>query len=384
MPTNQFSPPAADELEISLFGPGYGEAIVVHLGDQNWLTVDSCLEPTTGVPAALHYLRALHVDVASQIKLVVATHWHDDHIRGISHLVRESASAKVVVSAALSQDKFLQLFALYRGMKAMRSSGLDEFVELYNILQDRKSKETKVAPPVLAMVDRLLFEIPVGIGAHQVTTRIYALSPSDTDLYLSSLSFGNLLVNEADERKRLPSVSPNHTSAVLWCEVGPHTILLGADLEHVNDPSRGWTAILDKSIVVSGKRATAFKVAHHGAKSGHNPRVWSELLVSEPHAVLTPYTRGAKPLPTPDDTARLTELTSHGYITASPVQRRHRWANKVVREMVEQATRRIYDVHGSWGHLRLRCSLTSYPSTWNVELFGAAVSLNDLLTNPSY
>jgi len=38
------TPPQPDELEISLFGPGYGESTLVHLGSGNWMIVDSCLD----------------------------------------------------------------------------------------------------------------------------------------------------------------------------------------------------------------------------------------------------------------------------------------------------------------------------------------------------
>lgn len=35
--------PATDEIELTLFGPGYGEAIAVHLGEGAWLLVDPCV-----------------------------------------------------------------------------------------------------------------------------------------------------------------------------------------------------------------------------------------------------------------------------------------------------------------------------------------------------
>lgn len=50
------APPAHDELEVSVFGPGYGEAIVIHLGENEWILIDSCIEPESKEPAAIHYL----------------------------------------------------------------------------------------------------------------------------------------------------------------------------------------------------------------------------------------------------------------------------------------------------------------------------------------
>ena len=38
------SAPSAREIEVSLFGPGYGECVLVHLGEGQWMIVDSCVE----------------------------------------------------------------------------------------------------------------------------------------------------------------------------------------------------------------------------------------------------------------------------------------------------------------------------------------------------
>ena len=81
-----FSPPSAEQLEISVFGPGYGECIVVHLGHGDWLINDSCVD-STGEPVALYYLRRIGVRVEDQVKLIVASHWHDDHVRGLREIV---------------------------------------------------------------------------------------------------------------------------------------------------------------------------------------------------------------------------------------------------------------------------------------------------------
>ena len=49
-------PPAADELEVTVLGPGYGEAIVIHYGKGQWVIVDSC-KFEKGETAPLVYLR---------------------------------------------------------------------------------------------------------------------------------------------------------------------------------------------------------------------------------------------------------------------------------------------------------------------------------------
>jgi glyoxylase-like metal-dependent hydrolase (beta-lactamase superfamily II) len=138
-PVKALSPPSPEEFELSLFGPGYGEGVALHVGLGNWLIVDSCLEPGSNQPACLRYLRKLGVDVATQVKLVIVTHWHDDHIRGIAQTLRECSSALPVVSSALFADEFLQLFSLYSPSSTVARSGIDEFHEFFKILRDRKS-----------------------------------------------------------------------------------------------------------------------------------------------------------------------------------------------------------------------------------------------------
>src|SRR4051812_4423421 len=108
------APPAPDELEVSVFGPGVGEGILVHLGGGDWIVVDSCVDRTVmpGEPAALGYLQSLRVDPAQAIRLVVVTHWHDDHIGGIGRVFEKASSAKLACSAALTSSEFLTLMRL--------------------------------------------------------------------------------------------------------------------------------------------------------------------------------------------------------------------------------------------------------------------------------
>ena len=120
------TPPTSHQLEISVFGPGIGECVVVHVGDGDWIVVDSCLNRQSGRPVALDYLRSLGVDVASQVRLVVATHWHDDHIRGIAEILRAAESARFVNSAAYAFRDLLRVVEL-GNITAPVSSATEEY-----------------------------------------------------------------------------------------------------------------------------------------------------------------------------------------------------------------------------------------------------------------
>lgn len=374
MLSSQLQPPQAGELEVSIFGPGYGEAIALHIGDGQWILVDSCSEPGSDKPASLEYLHHLDVAVSQAVRLIVATHWHDDHVRGISTLLRECKAAKLVIPGALTSQDFLSLIKLYDGRVVLGSSGLDEFVEVFRILDARKQHGTLVNPPKLAYSDKSLYSDSISLSTRKVQVRVHSLSPSDASIVRAGLDFAQRLPTSGERKKRITPPTPNDASVVLWVEIGDQKILLGADLERTKDSKSGWIAILNESTVISGK-AAVFKVPHHGAESAHEPRVWSELLSKSAIAILSPFTRGGEFLPTEEDVQRLISLTPEAYITARPIKRRHKWTNKVVRESIEGATQDIYNTHSGWGQIRLRRSIISEKACYLFELFGDAIKL---------
>lgn len=373
MSDSYFEPPAANELEVSLFGPGYGEAIALHIGEGKWVLVDSCVEPYSKLPASLKYLYDLTIDVEDAVKFIVATHWHDDHVRGIGTILSECKSANIAISNSLRLDEFLNLAALYRGRPMSITSGIDEFVQIFQHLETRKQHGARFNPPKLASADKLLYSEEIHLNSGTIEAKLFALSPSDASVLQSQLAFAQLLP-EGGLKKRVVSPAPNHASVVLWVEVGSHKILLGADLERSCDPNTGWSVILGDSTVVSGK-AGAFKIPHHGSENAHHNGVWSELLSEEPFAILSPFRKGSNALPSPQDIKRIALLTSYAYATAPARRRSQQWRNKVVRDLVGQATRNIQDIHYGYGHIRLRCGVNQTYDSWRVELFGDAYAL---------
>ena len=93
-------PPDENEFEVVLLGPGYGESIVLHIGYGAWVIVDSCINHE-GKPRALEYLESIGVNPAQGVDLIVATHWHDDHIRGMAKLVEVCSKANFCCTNAL-------------------------------------------------------------------------------------------------------------------------------------------------------------------------------------------------------------------------------------------------------------------------------------------
>ena len=128
--------PDLDQLQITLFGPGYGEAIVVHLGSDRWMLVDSCMAPGASIPASADYLKQIGV-APSAVKALVAFHRHDDHVKGNVTAGELYQGADFFVPAVLATKVSRGFLSAYSGAQC---SGLSRGTkELYDFLPACKS-----------------------------------------------------------------------------------------------------------------------------------------------------------------------------------------------------------------------------------------------------
>ena len=325
----------------------------MHIGHGTWILVDSCLQ-ADGTPRTLDYLQNMGVDPANAVDLVVATHWHDDHIRGMAQLVESCTSAAFCCSGALRQEEFLSVVGRMEANHMSRNgSGVREIHQVFSGLRK---------PPRFAAANRRLLS--------QNECEVWALSPND-GVYQQFLdAIGRLAPKQGQRKSRIRDLSPNGAAVVLWIRVGNVVLLLGSDLE-----KPGWIEILQDGQRPQGN-ASAFKVPHHGAASAHVADVWTDLLERQPIAVLTPWRRGGHSLPSQADVVRILSCTSQAYATAKPdVQavpssRRERAIERTIRESGIELRRPAM----SPGAVRLRRNFI-VPSSWQVELFGTAYHL---------
>ena len=341
------SAPPPDTLEVSVFGRGVGECIVAHIGDGEWFVVDSFMDPETDRPIALAYLESLGVDVSTAVKMVVVTHWHNDHCAGGRELLSASAAARMVCSAALNKKEF----GTFIGAGLTHpdgKSGVEEFAEMLRVEMKRQQGRPASKGPVWAIADRTLHSSAV--------SKVSALSPSDGTQSLALHELGMSLPTSGAPKRRPISLSPNPLSVVLWIECGMINVLLGADLEVGTDDRTGWRAILN-SETRPGGLAAIFKVAHHGSENAHDARVWAELLSDKPHAVVTPYLAGRKPLPSPADSARISSLTPYAYVAGPPRPARRQCRSRAAEKLLKLAAPDLHTIGGPVGHIRLRTKI---------------------------
>ena len=230
--------PAPNQIEVCVFGPNYGECIVVHLGNRNWIVLDSCIHE--GAPIAIEYLQALGLDPARSIKAVIATHWHDDHYKGVSQILAAAPAAHIWIATVLTDLEFLRFVTRTRKNKTtVAGHKLDEFSKIIDEI--RRRHESRQINFGYASARSSIFRLDGSASGHGHSCEVLALSPSHGDTLEFLTRIAARMPRTKQTKRVVPSPSPNLASIATLISIGPLAILLGADVENSWKPDRrGW------------------------------------------------------------------------------------------------------------------------------------------------
>lgn len=283
--------PSDDVIEVTLFGKGVGECIVMHLGFGRYVTIDSFINSETNRPVALDYLESMNVS-ADSIDCVAVTHWHKDHVLGIAELVKSvSSSARFVMPAVVNDECFTKFVEV----SDVQLKGQSPAAEFHNALRIIKERKLKI---VLATNDKLILGGQMkASGRSKQSINLYSLSPNDEQM-LEYLTYLKSLTDKVAQRPTYTFAEENNISTALWLDFVMDKVLLGGDLE-----TDGWNAIVNDR-VVAGK-ASLFKVPHHGSVTAHLDSVWTEMLIEKPVSMLSVFSPSG--LPNDEDKRRIKE-----------------------------------------------------------------------------
>lgn len=347
-------PPASDELEVSLFGPSFGEAIALHLGEGEWLLVDSCLDED-GKPVTLNYLNALGVQ-PERIKAIVASHWHDDHVAGLSQLVDKYTAAELFIPNYFSQKEGIEYLAAYSGDLAPQARGTHEIY---------RSLNSSVRPPVPAGRRVVIYRKKlngIDISAH-------ALSPVPAAWGQAMAALLGHLPTANKQIKHATVPKTNIASVVVHVTVGEQALLLGSDLE--KHGTYGWQAVVNDAFSVGLPKADFYKVAHHGSETAHIPKLWTNLLSNKPIAALTPFINGSSTLPKESDIARLKDHAQAVYSTSQATAKPQ--MSRQSEQLLKGIGKNLRVVNRKMGHWRFRRPVAG--GAWAAKGQGAAQAL---------
>jgi hypothetical protein len=359
-------PPRPEEIEVSVFGPGVGESIVIHIGDGEWIVIDSCIDSETRTAVALSYLSRVGVDAAAQVTAVIATHWDSDHIRGLAKVVEKCTSAEFWCSASIDSDEFEALLDLAGSRPNVIGPRLKE---LGSIIAERRDRlgDGPGSP-------QLLMEASLVLERHQKRRlprrAVHALSPSTKSLLYAFENVRYVLRDADDVPRRVQELDRNDASVALIVEFGKHGVLLGGDLEATSDVHRGWIPAVKRARHL-GVVSSLVKIPHHGSADYHAPEMWQSALTPQPAAALTPFVCGEHPLPRPRDCERIRALTPHAYLTSQKVSASCR---ATLAEIAPIPGAEITVIQGRAGHVRWRRMLDG-SDDWRIALDSCAQAL---------
>lgn len=346
--------PSADEVEVIVFGPGYGECVVVHIGQSNWIIIDSCLNDEKK-PVARVYLDSIGVS-PDQVKYIVVSHWHDDHTRGISELASYYSNARIGVSNVLNSKEGKIFATAYSGQITGLTRGTKE---LFTIFKECKPRIEPLSQHTLLM------------QPSEKLGTIQALSPTNA-CYLDALQLLHNAIPKPGMQQPINEAltfSPNNEAIAIHIDTGEFAILLGSDLE---SEQNGWITLIESLKGKKIKPADFYKVAHHGSPTAECKAVWDTLLCKSPVSVLTPFNHGNVSLPNESDRARINKnsLTAH---ISSQSSLRPVMDSRISRRLSLIGTAPV-PLNRKLGAVRSRKSLANRDGSegWSFSYFGAA------------
>ena len=371
----QLQKPDADEIEITTIGVGgfEGESIVIHFGNGRWGVVDSC-KSQGGENLPLFYLKTLGVPL-SDVDIVVCTHWHSDHINGLSEILSECLNARFEYPIVGQKNNLLKY--LIEGEKAQgKSSVWHEFIRCVKAVPKSRIH--------YGISDRIVYDKGDG-------TMLVALSPAEKMLDVMHEALVKFDAKDSDLSKINETViTPNMCSTALLL-ITPYTsVLLGADLEANRNKrndilscigscnarwEKGWCNVIVTSNSFRTRKASYFKLPHHSSETGYCQEVWKNHVV-EPVSVSTVFVnnKGVK-LPKKDMLVRYKNLSTELYMTSSGPKKREKKTGRS--ELDKNKSNNLLSLAVMNEEKGIICSRKKSNNPWQTHLLGTAIAIDD-------
>lgn len=313
----QLQQPDANEIEITTIGAGgfEGESIIIHFGNNQWGIVDSCVSQN-GIILPLFYLEKLGVGY-DKVAVVVCTHWHTDHIRGLSEVVKVCENAKFYFPMVGQRNNLLRF--IIKGYEAQgRSRVWKEFMGCLNEAGTRAG---------YSYPDKVVFD-------NQHGTQLVTLSPSDKMLDILQRILLNFDIENGDFSKISESMlPPNICSTAIVLNTPDIHVLLGGDLESNRNRNydihsctgicgqrgeKGWCNVITASNVLYNDSISLFKLPHHSSETSYCQAIWDSRTANEVTSVSTIFVNNAGvKLPQQDLLRTYFDNSSEMFLTSS-------------------------------------------------------------------
>ncbi len=372
-------PPLPDELEITTLGPGSssGESIVVHLKDDEWIIIDSC--KIGGKVLPLEYLSGIDVDCEKQVKMVICTHWHTDHIQGMPEILSTCKHAHFYVAPVGDFKGYLDVILKLAGIDPLGSNVWNTMNKCLEALATYNHREMEL----LGHNERFI---------HNGDNDVFVIGPSD-ELYNR---FGISLLNIDPNKptiKDIEELEGNLCSLALSISFKGQKILIGGDMEagRKSDDDKynaaackmgcvayddvGWcNAIKPRNVFADEKPYHFVKLPHHSSVTAYCQKMWEEGMVKGGPIATTTAFRCAKgeDLPRSEMLKLYKSKCKELYITNSDGQKEKTTTAELEGingvEVIDEYTEHAGIIVSRWHN---------EDEGWNVQCFGEARLVDD-------
>lgn len=372
----QLQLPQLGVIEVTTLGVGAfeGESQVVHFGNGKWGIIDSC-KTQDGVVLPLYYLEKLGVSY-EDVAVVVCTHWHTDHIRGLNEIVNTCNKADFFFPMVGQKNNLLKLFI--KGFDAQGRSGVwKEFVGSVKAAGRRAD---------YSYPNCVLFDDQKG-------TQLVALSPSSKMLDILErmlLNFNTSVDNLSKISESL--LPPNICSTALVLNTPDVHVLLGGDLESNRNKKhdikscvricdkrwvKGWCNVVDKSKVLYGNSVSYFKLPHHASRTGYCDSIWTNKVKKPITAVSTVFVNneGIK-LPQKDMMQLYLNQSDELYLTSKGPVNKVKKITNTKSKLDESSIPRFKNIAVYNNEIGLVCSRKKVGQPWLTNILGTAIKVD--------
>lgn len=336
-----------DTIQVVFFGKGYGESILLHVGNGKYVLFDSFINPETGHPIASDYLKGIGLTEKSIVG-IVCTHWDDDHVKGMAEIVSNiSDGVELCIPLVLSSRDILRYIELNKNNPISYQS-TSEFVKLLRLTSQHKMRVVYVNSN-----DNLFNELLVSAG--KPNSSIVALSPTANAIkrFLDSL-----IMPQINSQIKYHGVSNNDVSIVTLITNIVDGILLGGDLD---DNHQYWEEIATH---YTYEKCKVYKIPHHGSENAFNQKVWDKM-VDKPISIITRF--NSKSLPTQSAIDKISENSSSTFVLGGlpSILKSHKL--KSLKGTIADTLSNISVIDSMVGALRL----SWLDNRWEIEMAGA-------------
>ena len=275
----------SDTIEIHFFGSVEGESIVIRMPQDNYGVID-CFNksfPSKDGNETLNFLKSRNV---KSLEFLAITHFHYDHVMGISQLIEHFQEIKYIWRPAAMNGAQLrslvsseELVARIHGStKASRLAA--ELRKIFSLIGERVRSEK-------TMLDHAKLSLPLypkKAGKNDNTdVTITCIAPSSSEINAFEKCLANCFDSEQKMLQKIPSELHNRTSLGLLIKSKNTRLILGGDVEKANwkEAHKEYKDDMDVDFV---------KISHHGSRNGYCVGLWEAFSKSsKPTSVFSVY-----------------------------------------------------------------------------------------------